>query len=111
MSRLRNHAVQHADDPYGELEVRYNPATEGELYDLRSVPGELHDLAGMVAFKHVLRRMKERLVACVRATRDGPAAETPGSAVPTTSPCRAASADQRRLPLGVSPVFTITQMP
>ena len=26
----------------------YNPATEDELYDLRSDPGELHNLAGMV---------------------------------------------------------------
>ena len=53
----------------------YNPATEDELYDLRSDPGELHNLAGMVAFGHVLRRMKERLVASMRATRDGLAAE------------------------------------
>ena len=53
----------------------YNPATEDELYDLRSDPGELHNLAGMIAFKHVLRRMKERLVARMRATGDGLAAE------------------------------------
>ena len=53
----------------------YNPATEDELYDLRSDPGELHNLAGMVAFGHVLRRMKERLVARMRATGDGLAAE------------------------------------
>ena len=53
----------------------YNPATEDELYDLRSDPGELHNLAGMFAFKHVLRRMKERLVARMRATGDGLAAE------------------------------------
>ena len=53
----------------------YNPATEDELYDLGSDPGELHNLAGMVAFKHVLRRMKERLVVRMRATGDGLAAE------------------------------------
>ena len=54
----------------------YNPATEDELYDLRSDPGELHNLAGMVAFGHVLRRMKERLVARMRATGDGLASES-----------------------------------
>ena len=54
----------------------YNPATEDELYDLRSDPGELHNLAGLLAFGHVLRRMKERLVARMRATGDGLAAES-----------------------------------
>ena len=53
----------------------YNPATEDELYDLRSDPGELHNLASMVAFGHVLRRMKERLVTRMRATGDGLASE------------------------------------
>ena len=53
----------------------YNPATEDELYDLRSDPGELHNLAGMVAYGHVLRRMKERLLARMRATGDGLASE------------------------------------
>ena len=53
----------------------YNPATEDELYDLLSDPGELHNLAGLLAFGHVLRRMKERLVTRMRATGDGLAAE------------------------------------
>ena len=53
----------------------YNPATEDELYDLRSDPGELHNLAPMVAFGHVLRRMKARLLARMRATGDSLATE------------------------------------
>ncbi|MCY4484267.1 MAG: DUF4976 domain-containing protein [Spirochaetaceae bacterium] len=53
----------------------YNPATEDELYDLRSDPGELHNLAAMVAYGHVLRRMKARLVARMRATGDSLASE------------------------------------
>lgn len=53
----------------------YNPASRDELYDLRSDPGELHNLAGMVAFEHVLRRLQERLVARMRATGDGLAEE------------------------------------
>ena len=53
----------------------YNPASNDELYDMQSDPGELHNLAGMLAFKHVLRRMKERLVVRMRATGDGLAVE------------------------------------
>ena len=48
----------------------YNPATEDEPYDLRSDPGELHNLASMVAYGHVLRRLKQRLLARMRATGD-----------------------------------------
>ena len=53
----------------------YNPATEDELYDLRSDPGELHNLAAMVAYGHVLRRMKQRLLTRMRATGDSLASE------------------------------------
>ena len=53
----------------------YNPATEDEPYDLRSDPGELHNLASMVAYGHVLRRLKQRLLARMRATGDDLAAE------------------------------------
>ncbi len=55
----------------------YNPPSRDELYDLRSDPGELRNLAGMVAFEHVVRRMQERLVARMRATADSLAADNP----------------------------------
>ena len=71
----------------------YNPATEDELYDLRSDPGELHNLAPMVAFGHVLRRMKARLVARMRATGDASHPKTPGKPTPTTSSSPLANTD------------------
>ncbi len=49
----------------------YNPAAEDELYDVVSDPGELHNLAGKLAYKHVLRRMKADLLRWLRGTRDG----------------------------------------
>lgn len=48
----------------------YNPCSEDELYDMESDPGELHNLAPMLAFKHVLRRMKERMVYWLNKTGD-----------------------------------------
>jgi arylsulfatase A-like enzyme len=48
----------------------YNPCFEDELYDLQSDPGELRNLAGKLGYKHVLRRMKSRLVAWLERTRD-----------------------------------------
>ena len=55
----------------------YNPLSIDELYDLETDPNELVNLANKVAFKHVLRRMKERLLARLRATHDGIVAVTP----------------------------------
>ena len=49
----------------------YNPATDDELYDVVSDPGEMHNLAGKLAYKHVLRRMKGDLLAWLRRTGDG----------------------------------------
>jgi arylsulfatase A-like enzyme len=48
----------------------YNPCSKDELYDLESDPGELHNLAGKLGYKHVLRRMKERLVRWLHGTGD-----------------------------------------
>jgi len=48
----------------------YNPCSEDELYDLETDPGELNNLAPMLGFKHVLRRMKLRLVRWLRETGD-----------------------------------------
>jgi len=48
----------------------YNPYDLDELYDMQSDPGELHNLARLLAFSHVLRRMKERLVYWLRRTGD-----------------------------------------
>jgi choline-sulfatase len=48
----------------------YNPCFEDELYDLESDPGELRNLAGKLGYKHVLRRMKSRLVSWLERTRD-----------------------------------------
>ena len=53
----------------------YNPASEDELYDLRSDPGELRNVAGRPGFKHVLTRMKARLVAWLERTHDSIAEE------------------------------------
>ena len=49
----------------------YNPFAEDELYDMESDPHELTNLANKLAFKHVLRRMKNRLVEWLRETNDG----------------------------------------
>lgn len=49
----------------------YNPFDRDELYDVQSDPGELHNLADMPAFTHVLRRMKERMLDWLRKTDDG----------------------------------------
>jgi len=48
----------------------YNPCFEDELYDLQSDPGELRNLAGKLGYKHVLRRMKGRLVKWLERTHD-----------------------------------------
>jgi choline-sulfatase len=48
----------------------YNPASVDELYDLESDPGELHNLADQLGFKHVLRRMKEKLLQRLNETGD-----------------------------------------
>ncbi len=48
----------------------YNPCSEDELYDLETDPEELYNLAPMLAYKHVLRRMKERMVYWLRKTKD-----------------------------------------
>lgn len=49
----------------------YNPFDIDELYDLDSDPGELHNLAGMLGYKHVLRRMKEKMIKWLTQTGDG----------------------------------------
>ena len=48
----------------------YNPYSEDELYDMQSDPHELHNLATHLGFKHVLRRMKDRMVKRLQDTRD-----------------------------------------
>ena len=49
----------------------YNPySSQDELYDMQSDPHELHNLATHLGYKHVLRRMKERMVNRLRETRD-----------------------------------------
>ena len=48
----------------------YNPYSEDELYDMKSDPHELHNLANHLGYKHVLRRMKARMVDRLRQTRD-----------------------------------------
>jgi len=48
----------------------YNPGAEDELYDVQSDPGELRNLAADLGYKHVLRRMKERLVVWLNRTQD-----------------------------------------
>ncbi|MEM7028930.1 MAG: sulfatase-like hydrolase/transferase [Chloroflexota bacterium] len=48
----------------------YNPGAEDELYDVASDPGELRNLVDEVGYKHVLRRMKARLVTWLDRTSD-----------------------------------------
>lgn len=48
----------------------YNPGAEDELYDVASDPGELRNLAPDLGYRHVLRRMKNRLVEWLRRTGD-----------------------------------------
>lgn len=48
----------------------YNPSSEDELYDMVSDPAELYNLADQLGYKHVLRRMKGRLVNWMRQTND-----------------------------------------
>ena len=48
----------------------YNPGAEDELYDVDSDPGELRNLAETYGYKHVLRRMKARLVKWLERTGD-----------------------------------------
>ena len=48
----------------------YNPYSEDELYDMKSDPHELHNLANHLGYKHVLRRMKARMVDRLRETKD-----------------------------------------
>lgn len=54
----------------------YNPFAEDELYDMGSDPGELHNLAPMVGFTHVLRRMRSLMFQQLRAYGDGIVDET-----------------------------------
>ena len=54
----------------GSWKYIYNPCFEDELYDVISDPGELQNLAGKLGYKHVLRRMKERMVKWLVSTRD-----------------------------------------
>lgn len=48
----------------------YNPCSHDELYDMASDPFELNNVANQLAYKHVLRRMKDRLVRWLRRTDD-----------------------------------------
>jgi len=48
----------------------YNPFSEDELYDMESDPHELYNLADKLAYKHVLRRMKERMIKWLKQTND-----------------------------------------
>lgn len=48
----------------------YNPYSEDELYDMQSDPHELNNLANHHGYKHILRRMKERMVNWLRRTND-----------------------------------------
>jgi choline-sulfatase len=48
----------------------YNPTSEDELYDMESDPHELHNLAHMQGFKHVLRRMKNIMAKWLKETND-----------------------------------------
>ncbi len=53
----------------------YNPGAEDELYDVASDPGELRNLAADLGYRHVLRRMKDRLLVWLQRTRDDISAE------------------------------------
>lgn len=48
----------------------YNPMSNDELYDMESDPAELYNLADKLAFKHVLRRMRDRMLKKLRETGD-----------------------------------------
>jgi arylsulfatase A-like enzyme len=48
----------------------YNPCSEDELYDMKSDPFELNNVASKLGYKHELRRMKARLVKWLRQTND-----------------------------------------
>jgi choline-sulfatase len=48
----------------------YNPCSADELYDIESDCDELYNLADKLAFKHVLRRMKIRMLKALRETTD-----------------------------------------
>ena len=48
----------------------YNPGAEDELYDIAGDPAELHNLAGRLGHRHVLRRMKARLLRWLERTHD-----------------------------------------
>ncbi len=54
----------------------YNPFDRDELYDMQSDPYELRNLADQLGFKHVLRRMKQKLLKWLRSTNDGIVGET-----------------------------------
>lgn len=53
----------------------YNPCSQDELYDLETDPDELYNLADKIAFKHIKRRMKARLLNWLRKTNDSIADE------------------------------------
>lgn len=48
----------------------YNPFSVDELYDMESDPGELHNLAPMPGFAHVLRRMRGTMYEVLKAAGD-----------------------------------------
>ena len=48
----------------------YNPFSVDELYDMESDPYEIHNLAPRIGHKAVLRRMKDRMIEWMRATKD-----------------------------------------
>lgn len=49
----------------------YNPFAEDELYDLDSDPGELRNLAPLLGFSHILRRMRELMYTQLKKAGDG----------------------------------------
>lgn len=53
----------------------YNLGAEDELYDVKSDPGELRNLAPDLDYRHVLRRMKARLCIWMERTGDDIAAD------------------------------------
>lgn len=54
----------------------YNPFGQDELYDMESDPGELHNLAELQGFIHVLRRMRKKMLGCLREYEDSIAGVT-----------------------------------